>query len=512
MNKHILTLLAFLLLSTAVQAQSTVNEKEAFALNMKKARKGDAEAQRLVAFAYERGTGVKASSKNAIDWFEKAAQGGDMLAQVRLGELLSAAGQKGSAVEWYRKAANQGSMDAQREMGRCYMKGWGVEKDTTEAFGWLLKAAEQGDLVSQKEVGIDYHEGTGTTQDYAESHKWLLKAAEQGDAPSQELVAENYADGKGVTKDMAEAVKWFRRSAEQGYTTAQFNLAVCYVGGEGVGKDVSEGVKWMEKAAAQDHKPAQRWLERYRRGERQKESVRACLEAVKNMTTQASVYDFNGEPRQGEAKTIKIWQKTANGYVYTGPKLYGFSRFRSEDEGYYDPYPSCLPGPYTKCTFTVSEATIKFTFEDAIQTTGKFKRVRHRGGFESDDYTTPDDFMKECLGCSGGTSSFTGCAYTAAGQLKLKITNTCTHKIYQTRRGPGADAYAPYRSVHHQTTTINLAESAKLNGLTKKELVQLLLMCEDWQLNKTEYPYTLNEQEEKVMFYFLWNTFGFSLD
>lgn len=530
-KRCIFILLTFLLLNATAQAQSSKDEKETFSLNMKKAKKGDAEAQRLVAFAYENGTGVKQNGKKALEWFGKAAEGGDMQAQVRLADRLSANGHpNATAAAWYRKAADQGSMEAQRALGKCYNEGYGVRIDTTEAFNWFLKAAEQGDLYSQKEVGADYYEGTGTTRDYDEAFKWYMKAAEQGDSLAQNMVGAAYADGKGAAKDMTEAVKWYKLSAEKGNHIAQTNLAVCYINGEGVAKDVAEGARWMEKAAAQGDATAKKWLAEYNQAKQRMATMQSWLNEVKEMKTHASAYIY-GEPREGEAKPIKIWQKTKNGYFYNGPKCYGFCRFGGEYEGYSDPYVSCLPQPYSKCTFTVNANTIKFTFEDAIQTDCQFKRVKTSWGGESDAPTKPRDFMRGCLGCKGGTSSFVGYVYTEKGRLKIRVTNNCTHKIYQTPRttklrghysngasftqgalGTQADPFAPWRSVHNQTTTINLAESAKLNGMTKKELATSLLGCEKWLVNRSGQPYSFDGMELKVMFYFLWNTFGFSMD
>jgi TPR repeat protein len=48
------------------------------------------------------------------------------------------------AVKWYHKAAEQGNIMAQLSLGVCFMKGQGVAKDSVEAVKWYHKAAEQG--------------------------------------------------------------------------------------------------------------------------------------------------------------------------------------------------------------------------------------------------------------------------------------------------------------------------------------------------------------------------------
>jgi TPR repeat protein len=46
------------------------------------------------------------------------------------------------AMKWYQKAVDQGNMVAQRNIGVMYENGWGVNQDYNEALKWYLKAAE----------------------------------------------------------------------------------------------------------------------------------------------------------------------------------------------------------------------------------------------------------------------------------------------------------------------------------------------------------------------------------
>ena len=49
-----------------------------------------------------------------------------------------------SAVQYYSLAAEWGNAEAQYNLGCCYEKGDGVEKDLKETVEWFRKAAEQG--------------------------------------------------------------------------------------------------------------------------------------------------------------------------------------------------------------------------------------------------------------------------------------------------------------------------------------------------------------------------------
>ena len=48
------------------------------------------------------------------------------------------------AVKWYRKAAEQGDVGAQYRLGYLYEDGEGVKKNLNEAVKWYKKAADQG--------------------------------------------------------------------------------------------------------------------------------------------------------------------------------------------------------------------------------------------------------------------------------------------------------------------------------------------------------------------------------
>ena len=57
-----------------------------------------------------------------------------------------------AVAKWYKKAAEQGHAQAQARIGRCYARGWGVERNIREAMKWYLKAAAQGSKEAIEEL------------------------------------------------------------------------------------------------------------------------------------------------------------------------------------------------------------------------------------------------------------------------------------------------------------------------------------------------------------------------
>ena len=63
------------------------------------------------------------------------------------------------AFENFYKAAHYENIDGFYFLGRCYRKGFGVEKNLQEAFLWNIKAADQGSKIAKLYAGIDYYYG-----------------------------------------------------------------------------------------------------------------------------------------------------------------------------------------------------------------------------------------------------------------------------------------------------------------------------------------------------------------
>ena len=81
------------------------------------------------------------------------------------------------AAKWFRKAADQGNVAAQINLGVSYAKGEGVPQDYTEAAKLYRKAADQGNGAAQNTLGAMYALGQGVTQDYTQAYVWFHLAA-----------------------------------------------------------------------------------------------------------------------------------------------------------------------------------------------------------------------------------------------------------------------------------------------------------------------------------------------
>jgi TPR repeat protein len=120
------------------------------------------------------------------------------------------------ALRWYRVAADRGDALAQVGIGNSYAMGLGVTRDYAEALRWFRLSAAQGNSEAEDQLGFFYVSGWGVPQDYGQALSWLRKAAEQGNEIAQRNIGMIFLQGWGVAADRTEAIRWFRKAAAKG--------------------------------------------------------------------------------------------------------------------------------------------------------------------------------------------------------------------------------------------------------------------------------------------------------
>jgi hypothetical protein len=90
------------------------------------------------------------------------------------------------AVVYFQKAADLNDTRGQYQLAMMYEKGRGVERDLHQAAYWFEKAAEQGDETAQFNLGVmlatNYGEGfpSSSSEQRSAAIKWLTMAQENG--------------------------------------------------------------------------------------------------------------------------------------------------------------------------------------------------------------------------------------------------------------------------------------------------------------------------------------------
>lgn len=185
------------------------------------AKEGDPMCQHMLGFCLSVGYGCEESPREAIKWWTKAAEHGEICAQRCLGicycygETVVRKNYK-KAAYWLERAALQCDDYSSWLLGECYRFCQGVEKNLETAVSWFVKAAELGYIIAHYSLAVCYHNGEGVVQNRDEAFEHFKAAAEGGDSDAQYRLASYYLKDRGTPKDKMKAWEWFVKAAKQG--------------------------------------------------------------------------------------------------------------------------------------------------------------------------------------------------------------------------------------------------------------------------------------------------------
>jgi hypothetical protein len=107
-----------------------------------------ADAQHALGVLHARGRGVAQDRAQAVRWFTRAAQNGNVAGEVEQAIALfngeGVPANEPEAARLFRRAAFRGNAIAQNRLARLYAAGRGVPKNEIEAAAWHIMASAQG--------------------------------------------------------------------------------------------------------------------------------------------------------------------------------------------------------------------------------------------------------------------------------------------------------------------------------------------------------------------------------
>lgn len=174
---------------------------------------------------YYKGCGVDRDEFKACGWLERAVANGSELAMVALGGMYEegseAVGGKiclKTALKLYLKAAEKGNGLAAMRIGEMYLDGKGVEKDCGTALMYFRKGMDKGCFDAAVAVLWMYRCRECKIEDALSAVAFVKKEAEMGNAKAMRYMGKFNAKGVPgcVEKDEKEALKWYRRAALAG--------------------------------------------------------------------------------------------------------------------------------------------------------------------------------------------------------------------------------------------------------------------------------------------------------
>jgi TPR repeat protein len=226
-----------------------------------RANAGDRRAQCVLGKRYELGLELRKNPKQALQWYEKSAEQGFIIAQMRLADMYNAMylddklEDNDEAMHWFREAAKRGHPSAQVKVAEEL-----EDSDPQEAFDWMHQAAVAGDALAQHKLAEYYEQGTGIPKNGSEAFRWYLSEEQTERSQNNNYgsydVGRCYALGLGVQKDCDEALKRLLPIANPRTTesllemaSAQACVAAVYIDAESQRRDLVEGYDWCSLAA-----------------------------------------------------------------------------------------------------------------------------------------------------------------------------------------------------------------------------------------------------------------------
>lgn len=150
-----------------------------------------------------------------IDWLGSRDE--DLFIQ---GAALIEDGRYEEGVEYFRKSMKWGGEEAIYALGRCYLDGLGVPRDTLEGIRLVVEAVEEACSDAQYFWGQCHYYGQFVPLDKVLAVKYLTYAARQKHPDAQCALGICYLNGEGVRQDIRAARRWFRRAKRNGSTMA----------------------------------------------------------------------------------------------------------------------------------------------------------------------------------------------------------------------------------------------------------------------------------------------------
>lgn len=205
---------------------------------MNAAKQGHAEAMNEIGRCYGEGVGfVGKDPAKAFEWYKKAAEAGSIRATHNLAICyrfgLGVERDLDEALRLYHAAYDGGHSEAAYDLGLCYEHGILVGKDEAKSRAYYAEAVKRGGL-DRAFLGRCYLEGLGVEKDTNRGKDLLFGDLSSKNGRAAYILGRAYLNGKeGINRDESNAVHFLKRAADAGHADAIHLIGRCYKYGFG---------------------------------------------------------------------------------------------------------------------------------------------------------------------------------------------------------------------------------------------------------------------------------------
>lgn len=164
---------------------------------------------------------------------------------------METGGDKAGAISTLVNAATRDTNAiAMNALGIAYMKGIGVEADSTQATTWLERAGEAGYRDAYHNLGMMYKDGQcGLRQDFTKAASHFAAGARAGSVMCYYDMGYMLYKGLGCQQDYNKAADLFAKGVDLDHSPCLYMLGLCYRNGYGVDRDTARASFLLERAA-----------------------------------------------------------------------------------------------------------------------------------------------------------------------------------------------------------------------------------------------------------------------
>ena len=180
------------------------------------AEHGNVEAQAMLGMLYAEGSGVSKDLKKSLVWTLKAAEQGDVSAQLDVAAFYySGVGEEipqdfERSLVWFKKVAAQNISDGLEMQAQMTRRGEGTPKDLAAALEFDRQVNDAYN------IGIAYRLGRGVARDEHKALEFFLKAVEQHRPFAACAIGTLYLEGREFPHDKIQAYRWLTRGNQPG--------------------------------------------------------------------------------------------------------------------------------------------------------------------------------------------------------------------------------------------------------------------------------------------------------
>lgn len=143
----------------------------------------------------------------------------------------------------------KGNSKAMVELGKCYLNGDGVRKDTKIAFLLFKKAAILGNVNAKCNLALMYQKGLNGKANYRKAYMLYKDAALSGSVHGLYGVGYLTYKGLGTEQNYREALKYLEEGADKGHSGCSMLLASYYANGYDGKQDMNKAEMYWRKAS-----------------------------------------------------------------------------------------------------------------------------------------------------------------------------------------------------------------------------------------------------------------------